>query len=62
MKGGTHKKMNTRMMLWVIIGVLFLAALFLTFKAGVASAGQAQAAAGAIKSTASSYSGMVGGC
>ena len=62
LKGGKTQKMNTRMMLWIIVGGLFIVALFLTFKIGVASAEQVQAVASTTKSAASSYGGMVGGC
>jgi len=56
--------MNTKITLWVAIGVLFVAALFLTFKAGAAgNIGTAQVVAATAKSAASaSYGGMVGGC
>jgi len=60
LKGG---KMNTRIILWIIIGVLFVAVLFLSFKAG--AGGSIQTATASTKtavSSASSYSGMVGGC
>ena len=54
--------MNTRITLWVVISILFVAALFLTFKAGAAgSAGALQTATGAATSAAS-FGGMVGGC
>lgn len=53
--------MNTRVTLWVVIGLLFVTALFLTFKAGAAgSIGTVQAVTGA--ATSASSSGMVGGC
>ena len=52
--------MDNRIMLWIVIGVLFVATLFPTFKAGAGSIGTAQALSTA-KSTAS-YGGMVGGC
>lgn len=53
--------MNTGVTLWIVIGVLFVAALFLTFKAGATgSVETVQATAGAVKSA--TYSGMVGGC
>ena len=64
MKGGKNmteaKKTNTA--LWIIIGILILAALFLTFKAS--SIGTvAEATASAAKTAASTASsGMVGGC
>jgi len=51
--------MNRRIVMWAVIGVLFLAVLYLTFKTGSTSTtGNAVAAT---KSVASS-SGMVGGC
>ena len=54
--------MNTRITLWVVISLLFVVALFLTFKAGAAgSVGTGQAVLSAAKSAATS-SGMVGGC
>jgi hypothetical protein len=54
-------KINTRLTLWVVIGVLFVVTLFLTFKAGgVGSVETVQAATSVAKSAASS--GMVGGC
>src|SRR3989344_9089405 len=60
LKGGS-KKMNTRVILWVVIGALFVVALFLTFKAGAAgSVEAAQTAGSAVASSAPSYSGMVG--
>ncbi len=62
MKGG-ERKMNTRVTLWIVIGVLFVIALFLTFKAGaVGSVESVQAAGSAAKSVASSSAGMVGDC
>ncbi|MBS3151349.1 hypothetical protein J4443_03155 [Candidatus Woesearchaeota archaeon] len=56
--------MNTRITLWVAISLLFVVALFLTFKAGAAgNVGAVQAVTGAATSAASaSYGGMVGGC
>jgi len=53
--------MNTRITLWMVIGLLFVTALFLTFKAGAAGIGMVQAVTGAATSAAAS-SGMVGGC
>ena len=54
--------MNTRITLWIAVGVLFVTALFLTFKAGAAgSVGTGQVVLSAAKSAAAS-SGMVGGC
>lgn len=63
MKGGRRRKMNARITLWIVIGVMFVATLFLTFKAGAAGRVETvQAVSSAAKTTASSYSGMVGGC
>lgn len=55
-------KINIRLTLWIVIGVLFVATLFLTFKAGSVSTGveAIQATTSAAQSAASS--GMVGGC
>jgi len=51
--------MKRRIFMWVVIGILFLAVLYVTFKTGNANAvGNTVAAT---KSVASS-SGMVGGC
>ena len=63
----THKegwKMERRIVLWIVIGILFLSVLYMTFKAGSASTSiqSAQAAASSASSAASSYGGMVGGC
>jgi hypothetical protein len=55
--------MDRRMFLWIVIGVLFVATLFLTFKAGSTTVGTVQAPALVAKSVAQSAgSGMVGGC
>ena len=55
--------MNARITLWVVIGLLFITALFLTFKAGaIGNVGTIQAVTGAAASAASYGSGMVGGC
>ena len=63
MKGGRNFNMNRRIALWGVIGVLFIAAVFMTFQAGATSGVETiQAAAPAAKSAASSYGGMVGGC
>ncbi|MBU2503810.1 MAG: hypothetical protein KJ879_02035 [Nanoarchaeota archaeon] len=59
MKGG-KRKMNTRITLWVVVGALFIIALFFTFKAG--AVGSVEAAGNAVKTVASSSAGMVGGC
>ena len=62
LKGG-NRKMNARITLWVVIGLLFITALFLTFKAGaIGNVGTIQAVTGAAASAASYGSGMVGGC
>ncbi len=58
---GGNRKMNTRITLWIVIGVLFVTTLFLTFKVGAGSVGTVQAVTGAAASAASS-GGMVGGC
>ena len=61
-KGGKFR-MEKRIVLWIVIGVLFLATLFLTFKAGSGSSIETAKATGlAVKSVASSGAGMVGGC
>ena len=52
--------MNTRITLWVVVGALFIIALFFTFKAG--AVGSVEAAGNAVKTVASSSAGMVGGC
>jgi hypothetical protein len=58
--------MDRRIMLWAAIGLLFVFALFLTFKAGAieSSVQTVQATGVAAKSAAVSApsSGMVGGC
>ena len=54
--------MNTRITLWILIGVLFVAALFLTFKAGAAESVEAVQTAGSVAKSAASSGGMVGGC
>ncbi len=64
-KGGKSILMEKRIVLWIIIGALFLAVLFLTFKTGGAGASTGnvvQSAGIAAKSVASSSGGMVGGC
>jgi len=54
--------MDNKMMLWIVIGVLGVVALYMTFQAGSASAGvqTVQATKAVVQSAASS--GMVGGC
>jgi len=64
---GGNGKMSKRITLWIVIGALFVVALFLTFKAG-SYAGSIEAVQGAstalqgVTSSAASYGGMVGGC
>mgnify|MGYP001580169930 FL=1 len=53
-------KINRKILLWIIIGILFIAVLFMTFKSANSSA--AQATGQAVKTAASAGSGMVGGC
>jgi len=53
-------EMKKSTLMWIVIGILFLLALFLMFKAG-ASGSMAQSVSGTAKSLASS-SAMVGGC
>ena len=64
MKGGkSMTEINKKTMLWIIIGILVIATIFLTFKASSIGTGAAQAAASAAKTAASTTSnGMVGGC
>ena len=52
-------KMEKRTILWITVGVLFIIALFLSFKSGV-GVGTVQAAGSVAQSAVSS--GMVGGC
>ena len=61
LKGGKSMveiKKNT--MLWIVIGILVIATIFLTFKVSSIGTGAAQATGQVAKSVASS--GMVGGC
>lgn len=61
MKGGFI--MDKKIMLWIVIGVLFLVTLFLTFKAGSINVESIQSSSLVAKSSAAqSSSGMVGGC
>lgn len=60
MKGG-NRKMNLRIVLWVVIGVLFIIAVVLTFKTGVVGSVPIETASTTAKAAAS-YGGMVGGC
>ena len=63
-KGGkSMAKINKKTMLWIVIGILLIATIFLTFKASSIGTGAAQATASAAKTAASTASsGMVGGC
>lgn len=63
MKGGkSMTDINKKTMLWIVIGILVIAAIFLTFKAS-SIGGAAQATASAARTAASTASGgMVGGC
>ena len=59
MKGGKSMTEKKSKMLWIVIGILVLATIFLIFKASSIGTGAAQAVA----STAGAASGgMVGGC
>ena len=64
LKGGKSMveiKKNT--MLWIVIGILVIATIFLTFKVSSIGTGVAQATASAARTAASTASsGMVGGC
>lgn len=60
-------QMKKSTILWIVIGVLFVATLFLTFQAGDSSSVQAsgnaaQLAARSAAASAPASSGMVGGC
>ena len=52
--------MDKKTLLWVGIGVLFVVALFLSFKAG--SGVNSVQAVGSVAQSVASYGGMVGGC
>lgn len=56
--------MKRDVFLWVVIGVLFVLALYLVFQAGSSSYSTLETAGNAVKGSVSptSYSGMVGGC
>ncbi len=64
MKGGKSMvEIDKKTMLWIIIGILLIATIFLTFKASAIGTAPAQATASAVKTAASTASsGMVGGC
>ena len=51
--------MERKILLWIVIGILFVAVLFLIFK--VSTGNVVQSAGSAVESVASS-GGMVGGC
>jgi len=53
-------EIKRRAVLWVLIGILFIVALFLVFQAGASGAVQTTSAAGNAAQTAASA--MVGGC
>ena len=61
MKGGNFK-MERRIVIWAVIGVLFLFALYLTFQLGSGVATQNIGSATSSAASAASSSGMVGGC
>lgn len=52
--------MNMRIALWIVIGMLFVAVLFMSFKVGAGNIETVQATTNTVKSAASSA--MVGGC
>lgn len=57
--------MERKTLLWIVIGVLFVAAVFLFFMAGNTQSTEiaSKTSAGVTQAvTSSSYSGMVGGC
>ncbi|KKR15049.1 MAG: hypothetical protein UT44_C0043G0009 [Candidatus Levybacteria bacterium GW2011_GWA1_39_32] len=64
MKGGkSMAEVKKSTLLWIVIGVLVIATIFLTFKASSIGTGAAQSTASAAKTVASTASsGMVGGC
>ena len=63
-KGGkSMAETNKKTMLWIVIGVLAIATIFLTFKASSIGTGAAQATVLVARTAASTASsGMVGGC
>ncbi|MDO8460279.1 MAG: hypothetical protein Q7S74_04175 [Nanoarchaeota archaeon] len=64
MKGGKSMvEVKKNMMLWIVIGILVIATIFLTFRASSIGTGAAQSTASAARTAASTTSsGMVGGC
>ena len=62
-KGGNSMGIKKNTMLWIAVGVLLIATIFLTVKASSIGTGAAQATASAARTAVSSASsGMVGGC
>ena len=61
MKGGNFK-MERRMVLWVAIGILVLAALYLIFQAGSNVGAESIGSTTNAAASAATSSGMVGGC
>ena len=64
MKGGKSMvAIKKSTLMWIIIGILVIATIFLTFKASLIGTGAAQATASVARTAASTASsGMVGGC
>ncbi len=64
MKGGNNMvEINKKTMLWIVVGILVIATIFLTVKASAIGTGAAQTTASAVRTAASTASsGMVGGC
>ena len=60
MKGGNFK-MENKTILWAVIGIIFLFALYLVFQAGSGAATQSIGSATSSASSAASNA-MVGGC
>jgi len=56
--------MDRKTLLWIVIGLLFIAVLYLTFQASSSAVtqGAVQGAVSSKAAAASSYGGMVGGC
>lgn len=61
-KGGKTNNMDRRILMWIVIGILFVAVLFLIFKAGGGATGNAVQSAGSAAKSVAPSSGMVGGC
>jgi len=63
MKGGKGMETKKSTLIWIIVGALLLATIFLTIKTSSLGAETAQATASVARTAASSASsGMVGGC